>query len=349
MGEKSIMNKKIKIVSFLLLSKIISLYIYTFLHESGHALIAVICGGRIEEFILGLNAHVRITGASYTKFTSALMNVMGGLLPIIILLIALSLYKSEISHMFYHIFYFVISISTSFSLLAWLIIPIISMFTDPPIGDDVTNFLEISGIHPLMVTLVALLIFLGMIFFIYNKGLIRKAKEIYRLLLQESNPKSRRPYFIFLTIGLLLVFILITEPNIFKTNPVLKTTISLNINQSSRSLEFPFAIEKDRIYNMDFELETTIKFVDLQVFTEKGDLVYQNVISEGSIKGIILDLNKGNHSFVINFLKDTEGMEEHFKIMGYTFDDDHMKMFKEKYSKNDFVVNAPISFSVTIK
>jgi len=154
------------------------LYLYTFLHEGGHALVAIMCGGKICKFVLGLNAHVETTGASFTLFSEALFISMGVLLPVIFLIIVLAIYKPQIEYTFYHIFYGILSLSITSSLLAWVIIPFIALFTLPPTGDDVTRFLDITDLYPLTVLFTAVLIIVALVFLIYKKGLIGKLKEI---------------------------------------------------------------------------------------------------------------------------------------------------------------------------
>lgn len=58
-------------------------YLYTLLHEGGHALVGIIYGGRIDSFVLGFNAHVAIREANFTQIGESLFNSAGVLLPAI--------------------------------------------------------------------------------------------------------------------------------------------------------------------------------------------------------------------------------------------------------------------------
>jgi len=49
------MIKKAKYVICFLFSCVILLYFYTLLHEGGHALVAIMCGGKVDEIVLGIN------------------------------------------------------------------------------------------------------------------------------------------------------------------------------------------------------------------------------------------------------------------------------------------------------
>jgi len=50
--------KRIKYILGLLLTGLGLIYLYTFLHEGGHALVALMYGGTVENMVLGFNAHI---------------------------------------------------------------------------------------------------------------------------------------------------------------------------------------------------------------------------------------------------------------------------------------------------
>ena len=173
------MSSKIKyILSFLLFAPAY-LLLYTAIHEGGHAIIALIYGGKIDNFVLGFNAYVSHHGTTFTVFGAALHDAAGMLLPTILGIIAICFYSNKIKSISYHICYLLVYISLPGSILSWVGIPIISMFAQPPQGDDVTKFLSVTGFHPLLVSLGAILLMGLLVFLAYRKGIYRKAKEIF--------------------------------------------------------------------------------------------------------------------------------------------------------------------------
>ena len=180
------MGSKKGFIGSILICAALFLFIYTFFHEGGHALIAMLYGGKITEFTLGLNAHVNYQGANFSRFGWALCSAAGVLLPLGVGAIAISFYRSNARSAFYHTFHLMISVSLSFSLLPWLFIPVISLFTSPPPGDDVTHFLQAAALHPLLVSLGALLLISAFAFLIFKKGLPAKIKEISLWLNQKK-------------------------------------------------------------------------------------------------------------------------------------------------------------------
>ncbi|HZJ84414.1 MAG TPA: hypothetical protein VFD02_02555 [Syntrophomonadaceae bacterium] len=269
--------------------------------------------------------------------------------PVVFLIIALFIYKPGIKYTYYHIFYGLLSLNITSSLLAWVLIPFISLFTLPPAGDDTTKFLDITGLHPLIVSFTALLIIATLVFFTYKRGLIGKIKEIKSELFQASSRKNNKAFLIPLFIGVLLgVIIVAVGFSVLRPKPVLETYFSMEVNPTTENMEFPFKVDKSKSYNMNLELETKNILTDVQIYSENKTLVYQNIAEWFSL-GTSFQLEKGNYVFVLTFLKKPKDMQEHFNTMGYMFEDDTIQGFKEIYSKNNGVKDYRFSCSVNIK
>lgn len=169
------MNEKLKTVLCILLFAPVWLLLYTFLHEGGHALIILACGGTIDSFwVLGLNAHVSAHGGVYSALSEGVKYAAGMLLPMIVSIIAFVFYKPNVKFDGYHYCCFLMMVSSVFSLLVWIVFPVLSLFTQMPQGEDVIQFLNATGIPPLLVSLGALL-FVGIFMLLmYKKGLLKK-------------------------------------------------------------------------------------------------------------------------------------------------------------------------------
>lgn len=59
------------------------------------------------------------------------------------------------------------------SLLAWVIVPIAFMAGATTNLDDVIQFLNVSGIHPVVVMILAFVLFVGIIFVAWKKGVLQ--------------------------------------------------------------------------------------------------------------------------------------------------------------------------------
>lgn len=93
-----------KILS-LFASILFTIPVYIILHEGGHALIALSCGARITEFSI-LGAYMRYEGGTFTALTLSLFYIAGMLLPVLISIAYMLLYRDAAQSVFYRIFSF---------------------------------------------------------------------------------------------------------------------------------------------------------------------------------------------------------------------------------------------------
>lgn len=245
------MNNKLKAAICIFLFIPIYLLLYTLLHEGGHALVILAYGGKIDKLVLGLNAHVVSHGGNFTAFGAKLNHAAGMLFPIIIGIIAISLYNFRNKLIGYHICYLWGTIALISSIFPWVLIPVISLFTEPPQGDDVTNFINAADFHPLLVSFGALLLAGAFIYLAYKKGLFKKAKEIYVLLRKNIKVNHKIGVTIaalgFVLAAAFFIFYYNTDspPVIFSTSFTVDNALEANSRQDT------FGIEKSDVYSVD--------------------------------------------------------------------------------------------------
>jgi hypothetical protein len=149
----------LKVLLFLFLALFVVLS-YTFLHEGGHALVGVLSGARLTTFsFIDLNAHIGLDG-NLTSPQRVLFNLAGVGLPLLVWLgfILLAPRQSNFTVEGVKVFSTLFVLST---LQAWVALPIMFIFGNAPLSDDVTNFLRNSGLPPLLVSGLALVIFIS--------------------------------------------------------------------------------------------------------------------------------------------------------------------------------------------
>lgn len=147
--------------------------LYIVVHELGHTIIAIVCGAEITEFSI-LNAHMSYNGGTFSKAMYSLFHAAGMLLPIILLVPVIISYKQGKKSIFYHCCYMAACLWGVSPLLAWLIVPVVSMVASPPQGDDVGKFIMSSEWHPTLVFAVALGILTVMLALVIKKGIIQE-------------------------------------------------------------------------------------------------------------------------------------------------------------------------------
>jgi hypothetical protein len=321
--------------------------LYTFLHEGGHAIIAILYGGKIDNFILGLNAHVQHSGANFTHFGEALLYVNGVVLPVIFIIIALFFYKHSIDNIWYHFGYYVATISVAFSCLPWAIIPIISLFTSPPESDDVTRFMNIVGSYPLIMVLIVILIMILLTFLAYKRGLISKLKVIFSEKIKKQSV-SKKTILIRVIVGMCVVVIVaIPYSRLQKSNPVLKSYYAMEVSSTTETLVLPFEVSTNGQYDMDLELQASGFLTDIRICDENGILVYQNISETFSLESI-LNFDKGDYEMSFIFLTSPDTMIKHFNTMGYDFNKNTIEQLSALYDKVSKTSSYPIEFSASI-
>jgi hypothetical protein len=200
-------SQRLKVLVFLFAAVFIA-FLYTFLHESGHALVGVLAGGTVDAFNVSfwnLDAHVAVSG-SLTLAQTVANNLAGAALPLLVWLgfILLVPKRANFAIECMKVFGSVMFLST---LLAWVFLPI-RFLAGPVPGDDVTNFLNNSGVYPLWVTFAALLLFIGgwLLFGTKIDGL-RREIDLFRQVDGELiTPQVRKT--LFQMAGLLMVCML---------------------------------------------------------------------------------------------------------------------------------------------
>jgi hypothetical protein len=199
-----------KIFLFLVLA-VFCLFLYTFLHEGGHALAGVLAGAKLTGFninFLDFSAHVSLIG-EFTPAEKVANTLAGPGLPLLVWLVfilavpkrtnfALESIKLAGTMMF---------LST---LLAWVVLPLVYLSGDFP-PDDVTDFLIHSGAVPLGVTIAALGAYAGgwLLFMRKIDGLRHEVGQLRGSQAELFTPEVRRTLWICFGIviaGILIAF-----------------------------------------------------------------------------------------------------------------------------------------------
>jgi hypothetical protein len=135
-------------------------FIYTFLHEAGHALTGWLFGQSLTEFdasFWDLSAHVGLAGGDLTQIQLAIQSASGLLLPLLIWAIFMSLLPRKGSFTL-ETLKLISSMTVVNTLLAWIVLPVLFLFGKAP-TDDVTNFLNYSQMPPLLLSFTALILY----------------------------------------------------------------------------------------------------------------------------------------------------------------------------------------------
>lgn len=157
-------------------------FLYTFLHESGHAIAGLIFGQSLTAFDVSfwdLSAHVGMVGGNLTDSQLAIQALAGAILPPLFWVIFISLAPIK-ANFLVETLKLISSMAVINSLLAWIILPLLFLLGHAP-TDDVTNFLRYSEMPPLLLAFTAFLLYAGgwVLFLSKIKGLRNELQQFH--------------------------------------------------------------------------------------------------------------------------------------------------------------------------
>jgi hypothetical protein len=176
------------IVFVILFVSVFVIFLYTFLHEAGHTLAGWLFGQSLTEFnasFWDLSAHVNLTGGSLTSMELAIRSAAGVLLPLLVWAIFISMVPRKGSFTL-ETLKLMSSMVVVNTLLAWIFLPVSFWFGAAP-SDDVTNFLNYSGMPPLLLSFTALVLYANCWMFFLSR-----IDGLRNELLMFSNPEMNQ-------------------------------------------------------------------------------------------------------------------------------------------------------------
>lgn len=140
-----------------------------------------------------------------------------------------------------------------------------------------------------------------------------------------------------------IVMLTLSTVEMLTSDPVLETTIDMNINKDSDNLEIPFVVGKTGYYIMDTEIVNDRGLIDISIIDEKGDVINQTSCLWMNTTNNLL-FEKGNYLIVVDFhLSD---IEEYYIEKGFDFTD---KVKEEFNVTGDLAEYQPFQISVKIR
>lgn len=165
------MSPRTRLLAGLALTPALVIVVYMSLHEAGHALAITAVGGQVTDFVLGVNAHVGFTGVGLSRTDEAWIRVSGVLLPLLVLVPVAALRPARLPGHLLRGAQLVTVISFAATLAPWVVIPLVSLVAVPPAGDDVTLFLEASGVPAVVLSVGAALTLTAVLLLARRAGL----------------------------------------------------------------------------------------------------------------------------------------------------------------------------------
>ncbi len=149
------MSSRPRALVALLLTSLLVTSLYGLLHEGAHALVVLLCGGRVTAFNPGLlGAGGRVQFAGHLSRAQAAVGAVAGTAAPVLLWAAGTLAAPRRANPLLEIAKVVSALGVLSTLLPWVILPLLGLGRALP-GDDVTAFLLASGASPRLVAALA--------------------------------------------------------------------------------------------------------------------------------------------------------------------------------------------------
>ena len=140
-------------ISTLIMIALSFLIIY-FLHDISKAIVGLLCGGKLE-----FNHGITIVKANYGNFSYILNLILGISIPVLFLFVLVLIFNNSLRNGLYHKFTLIFFMCSVLSISVCLIFyPLISLFTDLGLHTELDELLEATGLSPLVILLLSLLI-----------------------------------------------------------------------------------------------------------------------------------------------------------------------------------------------
>ena len=293
-------------------------YLYIFLHEAGHALVGLMYGNTIESFVVfGQWPHVRLAYPYYfTDFGLGLFFAGGILLPLIVGAIAICFYRPGVkSHWYHEFFHRTADILPFVTLVVWAGFPILSLFATPPQWEDVTRFMNVTEIHPLLVSLGTLVIVSAYWLLVHKKGILKRWGELHGNQKESRVATAIGSFFVALFI-VIFGFVFAPSPPMFGGTPVFLTNATWSdVRHPSQGGEWPLEIETTRIHYVNTNAEGQGFVTSLRFNDENGDLLFFQ-IGESFSLSMGLGLTEGTNTISLTFLLNNEDIQDYLLSIG---------------------------------
>ncbi|MCL2203971.1 MAG: hypothetical protein FWB88_08530 [Defluviitaleaceae bacterium] len=281
--------------------------VYAFFHEASHAVLHLAYGGTIERFVFWtLSPHVSATGTEFTPFAAALNRVAGELFTRLLGVVAIAFYRKEAKAPAYHLCYFFALLSlTGGVLVAWVFLPFYSLFgvVQP---QDITFFLDMTGFHPLLVSLTGLLLISAFVLFAHSRGIIVNVKTAYYTLLQKDYAPRFNGKWGIVALGLVLAaaipfaaafHVTYEPPSIFTASA------SVADVRTRPYAEYTFIADGARNHRFDLEIQGQDFMTGFIIEDAQGNLQFSWAVEETSTS-FGLGLSEGMYTIRFLFLTD---------------------------------------------
>lgn len=228
--------------------------------------------------------------------------------------------------MVYQMTYVVFFAVTTVSVLSWVFLPVYSMYAPLPQTDDVTKFLNTSGISPVLVSLAGIIVILFSIFIAVKKRLFHTYIQLIKDVGHGRTNSEVKAFFSnksMLGVAasvLIAVFIsgLLELPAIME-KPIISFTTAGEIPETSEDKTFD--IQQEKTYNFQTQIDAQGLLVVVSISNQGHELIFENIIFNQIDSNSTFPLSPDTYTLSVTYLTGIDMCERYCSAMGYNYED----------------------------
>ena len=289
------------------ISMLFAFFLYSLLHEAGHCIPVWLCGGTVTGFYpTDLSPHMTYEGIT-GSLPLGLVDIAGSLLPLITVAAILLFYKGSKKHPWLNIYLGFLSGAFIFSLTPWILEPIIGGQQN----SDVSHFINHTGLHPAVVMLCAIIVFVLMCLLF-----VKKLPKLFGGIV------SKKFIISIAAVAITAGAVIATLCQLFEADKLLaKGNVRYTVESSQNSMlqeEFTIEIEQPGEYVLYAGCEVDRDGVIAAVVFWDEDKVYCHCTGATlfQLESLPFHLDSGSYTLSFYLLSSEEDWQEYCRITG---------------------------------
>ncbi|MDR2590096.1 MAG: hypothetical protein LBC71_03815, partial [Oscillospiraceae bacterium] len=225
------------------------------------------------------------------------------------------------------------------SLASWVVMSFMSIFTILP-GEDVWKFIDSTGFHPLLVTLMFFTLTVAFTFFAIAKGVFSQVVLFFSTLKNNAENKIittdkiylSKPKVWIISFSMLIVSIIIFIIMFFiqyEPTGVLIDELIEDVREQP-NIVYTYTVTESRMHSFDLKLLAKGFITVFNVYNNDGNLIF-NWSAEELTSTFGLGLKEGEITLSFIFLTDYDSLVKHFEESGHSelINDDEWQRYRD--------------------
>jgi hypothetical protein len=297
-------NKKPESISQLIVFVVItgiSLIFYAILHESGHAILAILSGARINEFVIfDLRPHISYSG-EISGITSRFINLAGPVFPVLVNMAFLALVPIT-KNFLLEAFKTCFTLITAFSIPGVVIATLLYVLGRTTDVDTISFYSMNPGVSPFAMIFIWLSVFFMMLLIMIKRANYRILPGFSSIPFRSAGPfQGHMVRIVFMSLILMTIIGIAGTWYFAEEKPASLISIDLSTISSGEVELYQFSVAQDSV---TYEFSIRGLHADEFVLTVENEMTKTVLVNSKEINADIYDrpfvLKKGIHRLIVD-------------------------------------------------